>query len=71
MGIGELVEHEKGGLLVRPARADELAQALERLLDNPDLRARLGAGGRRKVEEEFDASGVARELHDVFRERVA
>jgi colanic acid/amylovoran biosynthesis glycosyltransferase len=71
MGIGELVEDGVGGLLVRPARPDRLAAALERLLADPGLRARLGAGGRRRVEEEFEIDEVARELGAVFEERVA
>jgi glycosyltransferase involved in cell wall biosynthesis len=71
MGIGELVEDGVGGLLVRPARADQLAAALERLIDDPELRDRLGTNGRRKVEDEFEVNGVARELREVFEERVA
>lgn len=38
------------GLQVRPREAAALAAALRRLLDNPALRHRLGAGGRRRME---------------------
>jgi colanic acid/amylovoran biosynthesis glycosyltransferase len=53
-GIPELIEDGTNGLLVTPARADELADALGRLVDDPGLRARLGAAGRRAVLEGYD-----------------
>ena len=45
----ELVEHGVEGMLVRPGRADDLQEALERLAADPELRARMGARGREKV----------------------
>ena len=64
-GIPELVEDGEHGLLVPPARADLLAAALDRLADDPPLRARLGAAGRRAVLEGYDLgrwTGVLRGL---------
>jgi glycosyltransferase involved in cell wall biosynthesis len=45
--------------IVAPGDAAELTTALERLLDDPDRRARLGAAGRRRVEELFSWKAVA------------
>jgi colanic acid/amylovoran biosynthesis glycosyltransferase len=53
-GIPELVVHEVAGLLTPPGDAPAIAAALERLHADPALRARLGAQGRARVEEEFD-----------------
>jgi glycosyltransferase involved in cell wall biosynthesis len=53
-GIPELIEDGTSGLLVTPARADELADALGRLAGDPELRARLGAAGRRAVLDGYD-----------------
>jgi colanic acid/amylovoran biosynthesis glycosyltransferase len=53
-GIPELVEHERSGLLVPPRDAQALAQALERMHCDPELRQRLGQAGREKVVREFD-----------------
>ena len=53
-GIPELIDDGENGLLV-PERDDErLASAIETVLRDPDLRARLGRNGRQKVIREFD-----------------
>jgi colanic acid/amylovoran biosynthesis glycosyltransferase len=53
-GIPELVEDGATGLLVPPADAAALADALERLARDPDLRRRMGQAGREKVTREFN-----------------
>ena len=53
-GIPELVLDDSTGLLVEPRDANGLAEALERLLRDPNLRRRLGDAARAKVEREFD-----------------
>ena len=66
MGIPELIDDGESGLLVAPGRADELTDALERLLAEPGLRHSLGAEGREKVLREFDVERCAAELHRLF-----
>lgn len=66
MGIPELVEHETSGLLVRPGRIDELANALERLAGSPDERERMGRAGREKVGVEYDLRVSADHLHGIY-----
>jgi glycosyltransferase involved in cell wall biosynthesis len=70
-GIPELVRHERSGLLVTPGDPVELAGAIRRLVEDPDLRARLGQGGRAQVEAEFDLDKNARRLVDRFAESQA
>jgi glycosyltransferase involved in cell wall biosynthesis len=65
-GIPELVEDDQAGLLVEPRDVEGLAGALERLFRDPELRRRLGAGGRQKVEREFDLEGSAHSLMHRF-----
>jgi len=48
-GLTELVEHEVTGLLVPPRDPPALRAAVDRLLADSDLRARLGAEGKRRV----------------------
>ncbi len=51
--IPELIEHEATGVLVAPGDRQALAAALERLIREPETRARLGAAGARRVREHF------------------
>jgi colanic acid/amylovoran biosynthesis glycosyltransferase len=53
-GIPELIDDGANGLLVTPARADELTDALGRLAADAGLRARLGVAGRRAVLHGYD-----------------
>ncbi len=46
----EVLQDDRTALLVPPADAGKLAQALERLIDNPSLRARLGGAARAQAE---------------------
>jgi glycosyltransferase involved in cell wall biosynthesis len=55
-GIPELVTDGQSGLLVAPARADELTDALDRLVEDAQLRARLGRAGREAVVSGYDLS---------------
>jgi glycosyltransferase involved in cell wall biosynthesis len=41
------------GLLCHPGDADDLARKLAVLLDDADLRRRMGLAGRRRFEEDF------------------
>jgi glycosyltransferase involved in cell wall biosynthesis len=52
-GIPEIIEDGVSGMLVEPRRPDQLAAAYLRLLGDADLRTRLGAGARARVEREF------------------
>jgi len=66
MGIPELVEHGDSGLLVPPARADRLADALVTLAEDPELRRRLGRSGRRRVVTDYRIERTATEMRDLI-----
>jgi glycosyltransferase involved in cell wall biosynthesis len=65
-GIPELVNDLLTGLLVPPRDASFLADALERYIQDPGLRRRLGNAGRAKVVEEFDLNKNAEMLLQNF-----
>ncbi len=52
-GIPELVLDGQTGILVPPNDSIALAQALEQLLRDPELRLRLGEAGRARIEQHF------------------
>ena len=70
MGVPELVA-DGCGLLVAPARPDEIAEALARLGEDPKLRRKLGEAGRRKVQADFTLEHSAASLEKLFREVVS
>jgi colanic acid/amylovoran biosynthesis glycosyltransferase len=65
-GVPELVEHGKSGLLVTPGRADQLADALAALIDDPERRRALGSAARETVLEHFDLAGSVQGVHDLL-----
>ncbi|MBZ5676160.1 MAG: glycosyltransferase family 4 protein [Acidobacteriia bacterium] len=67
--VGECEEVLGGGsvgMLVRPGSDEELASALITLLQNPHLRARLGASFRQHVEDSFDATKIAASMDGIY-----
>jgi glycosyltransferase involved in cell wall biosynthesis len=68
-GLPELLEGG-AGLLVPPADAGALAEALERVLGSAAVRAELGQAARRRIAEAFDVAMIARELASRFARRV-
>jgi glycosyltransferase involved in cell wall biosynthesis len=64
-GLPDLVVDGDTGLLVAPGDPVALRQAIQRLLDDPDLRERMGQAGQRKVAE-FQASTVVPLIEQVY-----
>jgi len=62
-GVAETVRHGETGLLVE-RRPEDVASALERLLDSPALSRELGQAGRRVVETEWDWTRAIRSLEE-------
>jgi glycosyltransferase involved in cell wall biosynthesis len=69
-GILELVEHEVNGLLVPPACVDGLCGALIRLMDDGELRRRLGLAARLTVCEHYNLQRNAARLAGVLSQRL-
>ena len=66
MGVPELVEHGHSGLLVPPARADLLAQALIRVLEDAQMREHMGQEGRRRVESSYERGAAVSKLRGIL-----
>ncbi|GAB4506122.1 MAG: hypothetical protein Kow00123_02600 [Anaerolineales bacterium] len=66
--VPEILEDERTGLLVPPGDADRLAQALERLMRDPDLRRRLSAAARQEVEARFTVQQYVAGVQTVYEE---
>lgn len=67
-GCREIVIDGDNGLLVPPRDVEALAAAIGRLLDAPELRAKMGKRGRELVETDFSVDKVVRQTLAVYRE---
>ena len=65
-GIPEIVEDGTTGFLVNERDVDALADRLERLVRDKDLRARMGRAARAKMEREFDNRKQVDELEHLY-----
>lgn len=65
-GSSEWLKSDVTGLIVPTRDAAALAKAVNRLISDVDLAARLGAAGRRLVEERFSLASHAQRLVSVF-----
>lgn len=66
-GIEAVVRDNVTGALVPPNRPPELALAMEKLLNDPDLRARLVENAFREVKERYDWKRIAGEFESLYR----
>ena len=61
------IAEARAGIVVVPD-ANQLAEALARLLDEPQLRKEMGANGRRLVQEKFTWDKVAEQMIRLYRD---
>ena len=65
-GCREIVQHGVNGLLVPPQDPHALADAIEKLIGEPQLRSSMGLAGRSLVEKEFSEDYVVRETYALY-----
>ncbi|NJN46636.1 MAG: glycosyltransferase family 4 protein [Candidatus Competibacteraceae bacterium] len=70
-GIPELIRDGEEGLLVAPSDAEGLAKAIARLLDDAELRRRLGVAGRQKVLSHYHLQRNIERLAAIFQRRLS
>jgi glycosyltransferase involved in cell wall biosynthesis len=67
-GVVDIVADGVSGIMVPRQDARALADGLERLIGDPDLRVRMGRAGRARVEEFFDREEQITRLEQLYRE---
>jgi glycosyltransferase involved in cell wall biosynthesis len=65
-GIPEVVNDHKNGILVPSNDAAKLAEGVQYLLDNEEIRRKFGEEGRKCVFENFSSEEVARRLCNIY-----
>jgi len=67
-GTNEAVVQDETGLLVPPKDAASLANAIMKLIDEPQLRTRFGENGRQRVQKIFDIKEHVYRVESVYQE---
>ena len=67
-GVDYINQDGVTGLVVPPQNALALGEALNQLLDQPDLSTRLGRQGRERVEREFTKKMMAEKTFSLYRD---
>ncbi|NJD67313.1 MAG: hypothetical protein C3F12_05810 [Candidatus Methylomirabilota bacterium] len=70
-GIPELIEDQRNGLLVPARDGEAIADAIQKLLENPGLRKEYGLRGRKKVRAGFNVYKSSGQLWSLIEQRCA
>ena len=70
-GVPEMIVHGETGLLSAMGDADELAQNIKTLLQNPQRAHAMGQAGYKRVRQLFSADRAARQIEDVYARMLA
>jgi glycosyltransferase involved in cell wall biosynthesis len=66
-GVPDVVRDGVDGFLVEAGAIDDLAERLQRLADDPDLRARMGAAGRERVVARYAVDRLVDDMDRLYR----
>jgi glycosyltransferase involved in cell wall biosynthesis len=66
-GLGEVVEQDRTGMLVPPGDPQALAGALLTLLENRELRRRLGQAGEVRARERYALGPFVERMVGIYR----
>ena len=67
-GNGQLLEHERHGLLIPPGDPYQLGEAMRRLLNDPALAFRLAQAARKRVEERYSRQAMVRRFEAFYQD---
>jgi glycosyltransferase involved in cell wall biosynthesis len=67
-GIPEIIQEGITGFTVPPGNAPDLAEVIQKLLDDADLRKKMGQAGREKTLKEFGFDQMYARTHGVYQE---
>jgi len=67
-GVPDLITHDQDGLMFDPKDPAEVRACIERLVKEPETRARLGAAGRIAAQERFHPRVIAAAHLEIYRD---
>lgn len=66
-GIPLLVKQNQNGIFVKPRNAKKIAEACNKLLENGELRQKMGEAARKTIEEKFTWSQAGLKFHRLYK----
>lgn len=67
-GVAEIVVHNQSGFLVKPNDADDLKQAIKKLILDEDLRKKMGETGYQVALQNFSIESYVKNFENLFQE---
>jgi glycosyltransferase involved in cell wall biosynthesis len=65
-GVSEILSNNKDGILVEPGSKEQLAETINSLIKNKNLRNKIAKNAREKVENEFDSKIMAQKTKKFY-----
>ena len=69
-GIPLAVKDGYNGFFVRPRNSNQIAKAVNKLLEDEELRNKLGANARKTVEEKFDWEKISQKFLRIYKKYI-
>lgn len=70
-GVAEAVRHDVSGILCAPKDSQALYVPLQDLVVDPNLRAQLGEGAKKLINEKFQLSGMIHQYEEAYKRVIA
>jgi len=70
-GVPEILDEGATGLMVMPCNPEAMANAIQKILSDEELRVRLGATARARVESSYTPSAYRRALVEFYQQTLA
>ncbi len=64
----EIIDRDKSGLIVNPSNPEEIAKAIEYLIEHPDEAKKMGNNGKKSVLEKYNWTNEERKLLAIYKE---
>ncbi|MEF8833070.1 MAG: glycosyltransferase family 4 protein [Candidatus Thermoplasmatota archaeon] len=65
-GVRDVIVEGEHGLLAEPMNSEDLAGKIRTLIKNPEMAKKMGKSGRKRVEERFTWTKVAKKIEKVY-----
>ena len=70
-GVPEIIKNHKTGILVPPSSPIRLAEAIDYLLQNKDVRLKMACEGRKLVKEQYSLEKACERLCSIYKQIIS